>query len=288
MYYNARTYDPPLGRFISADAIVPEPGNPQSLNRYAYVKNNPLRYVDPSGHISEKNIAAGCGIDVTREDWEDLWHSTSIYKKWFSENSVDNEVFANMFDVFERGDILKFEKYDKQFEVMLMQLASNGNYVLWDINRHGWFGLHHAIGADAWALYKNTNVNIKEKAPLGFESYSHSRGAEGGWVGRNPHMENNEAWFGISARQPHVEIHGHPHWKKLIAASGKTGIAAYGVFSGANPVIGALQVAIAWLPGVGGGARYPVVADYPDYGFSPMAPITPDPLRSYSYYIQRR
>jgi hypothetical protein len=30
---------------------VPEPGNPQSLNRYTYVYNNPLRYTDPSGHI---------------------------------------------------------------------------------------------------------------------------------------------------------------------------------------------------------------------------------------------
>jgi RHS repeat-associated protein len=41
--YNARYYDPVLGRFISADTIVPEPGNPQSLNRYAYVLNNPLK-----------------------------------------------------------------------------------------------------------------------------------------------------------------------------------------------------------------------------------------------------
>ncbi len=37
-------------RFISADIIVPRPGNPQSLNRYAYVVNNPLRYTDPTGH----------------------------------------------------------------------------------------------------------------------------------------------------------------------------------------------------------------------------------------------
>ncbi len=48
--YNARWYDPSIGRFIQADSLVPEPGNPQSLNRYAYVYNNPLRYVDPSGH----------------------------------------------------------------------------------------------------------------------------------------------------------------------------------------------------------------------------------------------
>jgi RHS repeat-associated protein len=48
--YHARFYDPVLGRFVSADTIVPNPGNPQALNRYAYVNNNPLRYTDPSGH----------------------------------------------------------------------------------------------------------------------------------------------------------------------------------------------------------------------------------------------
>jgi len=49
MYYGARYYDAALGRFISADTIVPNPYNPQALNRYSYVYNNPLRYKDPSG-----------------------------------------------------------------------------------------------------------------------------------------------------------------------------------------------------------------------------------------------
>ncbi len=50
LYYGARFFDPALGRFLSPDTIVPSPGNPQSLNRYAYVLNNPLRYTDSTGH----------------------------------------------------------------------------------------------------------------------------------------------------------------------------------------------------------------------------------------------
>ncbi|MBK9943309.1 MAG: RHS repeat-associated core domain-containing protein [Kouleothrix sp.] len=92
LYYHARYYDPVLGRFVSADSVVPgsasggmdgvqlrpltvdfhEPGflgqiasenrgnddklntmglqNPQALNRYSYTQNNPLRWIDSTGH----------------------------------------------------------------------------------------------------------------------------------------------------------------------------------------------------------------------------------------------
>lgn len=53
-YYGARYYSHGIGRFISPDSIVPDPKNPQSLNRYSYCLNNPLRYVDPSGHQEYK------------------------------------------------------------------------------------------------------------------------------------------------------------------------------------------------------------------------------------------
>jgi len=39
-----------IGRFISPDPLVQAPFDPQSLNRYSYVRNNPLIYVDPSGY----------------------------------------------------------------------------------------------------------------------------------------------------------------------------------------------------------------------------------------------
>ncbi len=61
LFYQARFYDPAVGRFISADTIVPEPGNPQSLNRYSYVRNAPTRYTDPSGHMLSDGGDQGCG-----------------------------------------------------------------------------------------------------------------------------------------------------------------------------------------------------------------------------------
>jgi RHS repeat-associated protein len=59
-YYGARYYDPEIGRFISADTIVQAPFNPQTLNRYSYCGNNPINYVDPTGHIW--NIIVGAVI----------------------------------------------------------------------------------------------------------------------------------------------------------------------------------------------------------------------------------
>jgi len=36
---------------MSPDSIVPDPADPQTLNRYSYCRNNPVMYVDPSGHF---------------------------------------------------------------------------------------------------------------------------------------------------------------------------------------------------------------------------------------------
>ena len=49
---NGRIYDPEIGRFMSADPIVQDPTDTQSLNRYTYVGNNPLSYTDPTGYFS--------------------------------------------------------------------------------------------------------------------------------------------------------------------------------------------------------------------------------------------
>jgi RHS repeat-associated protein len=47
-YYGARWYDSSLARFTSPDTITA--GGTQGLDRYHYASNNPLRYIDPTGH----------------------------------------------------------------------------------------------------------------------------------------------------------------------------------------------------------------------------------------------
>ncbi len=60
MFYNARWFDPGLGRFAQADSVVP--GGVQGLDRYAGLGNSPVRYVDPSGHspVCVMGGSSGC------------------------------------------------------------------------------------------------------------------------------------------------------------------------------------------------------------------------------------
>jgi RHS repeat-associated protein len=52
-----RLYDARLARFITPDPFVTEPLNPQGLNRYSYVQNNPVNYVDPTGFQSQPDAS---------------------------------------------------------------------------------------------------------------------------------------------------------------------------------------------------------------------------------------
>ena len=62
-YYVARYYDPALGRFISADTIIPEAGSSQAYDRYAYVNNNPINNNDPSGHRAcDDDYGRACNV----------------------------------------------------------------------------------------------------------------------------------------------------------------------------------------------------------------------------------
>ena len=61
-YYGARYYDEQLGRFLAADSVLPDVYDPQQLNRFAYVRNNPIKLVDPDGHAAIAAIVLGAFV----------------------------------------------------------------------------------------------------------------------------------------------------------------------------------------------------------------------------------
>lgn len=71
-YMHARFYDPNVGRFLSADPIDDVYiGQPQSWNKYSYVRNNPVRFIDPTGLRCQPGEALGpdgCDSTVTAPD----------------------------------------------------------------------------------------------------------------------------------------------------------------------------------------------------------------------------
>ena len=65
-YLNARYYNPEDGRFMTEDSYRGEIMKPETGHLYVYCANNPVNYVDPSGHIAVKvaNAIAGAAISV--------------------------------------------------------------------------------------------------------------------------------------------------------------------------------------------------------------------------------
>ncbi|GAP06337.1 protein containing RHS repeat-associated core domain [Anaerolinea thermolimosa] len=49
-HYGARWFDPEIAHFVQADTVVPDASNPATFDRFAYTRNNPIRYNDPMGH----------------------------------------------------------------------------------------------------------------------------------------------------------------------------------------------------------------------------------------------
>ena len=82
-YEGARYYDPETGRFITEDSVVGSTSDPQSLNRYVYARDNPMKIVDMNGHewwnpmadlITAASDVVGAATDVG-------WSSASLSRR---------------------------------------------------------------------------------------------------------------------------------------------------------------------------------------------------------------
>ncbi len=82
MDYKARFYSPYIIHFSQPDTIIPDLSNPQSLNRYAYVRNNPIRYNDPTGHKECDDGGNKCKRYTTKDQIKDLKSDIKKRFKW--------------------------------------------------------------------------------------------------------------------------------------------------------------------------------------------------------------
>ena len=126
-YYGARYYDPTIGRFISADTIVPDPYNPQSLNRYSYCLNNPLKYTDPTGHdltVTDSGMTNCYGETIYDVYDGDTWVGSGsdwtgvrdVYDVYCSINGLSNGCTVNY-------------NYQSTHGTYPISLVSNGNMI---------------------------------------------------------------------------------------------------------------------------------------------------------------
>jgi len=111
MFYNARYYDPALGRFAQADTIVP--GGFQGLDRYSYVNNNPLRYTDPAGHLPRDKWIELYGKDyvkalesiLPKKKLDFLYSSSFSYGNIITIGNSDGDQTAYLFGISQDGDL---------------------------------------------------------------------------------------------------------------------------------------------------------------------------------------
>jgi len=92
MDFNARFYSSRLGRFISADTIIPEQTQGvQAWDRYAGMNNNPIRYKDSSGHTAEENNPPPPPITYDEEHglciniWNIGCSGGTSYEDWYTD-----------------------------------------------------------------------------------------------------------------------------------------------------------------------------------------------------------
>ncbi|HQR45834.1 MAG TPA: RHS repeat-associated core domain-containing protein [Thermoanaerobaculia bacterium] len=134
-YDHARHHDTGLARFTSPDVLGGKPGDPQSWNRYAYARSNPLKYVDPDG------------LTI----WSTTWRVAAFLRRegkavaHISE-ATRNKVLARIthaLDSIERTDGVKrvlIAETPEARDAVARQLSTNGKARA--IQRHGSFPDH--------------------------------------------------------------------------------------------------------------------------------------------------
>jgi RHS repeat-associated protein len=167
-YYKARVYSPTLGRFLQVDPI----GYEDQVNLYAYVGNDPVNRVDPSG-LSDLNLFH---ISDTIYEWARLFEPNQNDRGVFTVTghgnamgAYDSRSGANLrLRVDELVALAKAAGYDPGSQVLLLGNCSlaAGDYA----SRVAQFARGNVIAADGNVIYKKYyyayQMNERDRIPL--------------------------------------------------------------------------------------------------------------------------
>jgi len=199
-YYGARYYDPVIGRFITADKVSGKLGKPQTLNRYSYVSNNPLKLIDPSGNAEgeakynyyAQSDASNVSINPVSE-WE-MAEPDSFYSK--SGYGAGNDFVAVT------GKFSEAAWYDSTRNVSFIPSGIQGTVVdevtpaivgsaaglLYGLARGTGLAMETAVQKQASLLEKATAFEFKSRAKTFEYQFITQNPADLGWATRYGNM----------------------------------------------------------------------------------------------------
>ncbi len=250
-----------LGSFISPDTLVPEPGQPEGYNRYAYANGNPLRFSDPSGHFTEEQLIEWYG-ENWRSRFSQSWQNLLL-------DSNGDQLGAQFGDVVEAawGDNPK-----QQFVIVngyneMPALWHTSAKVAWDLAANGGaetssLGLYRTVAGGMGFSDDNllgASMRVRSGESLGrfgsartlhlMQAYSTDSAAQTSLLPANWAIGNQDLGFFVATN---LEFSGFDPVRFgtgiLSAAGGSTTVAAFGkAIMSRGTVIKALGAALAEL-----------------------------------------
>jgi len=177
-YFGARYYEASLARFTSIDPVITFDENrvdPQRWNRYAYVRNNPMRYVDPDGKAV--TVAA-----ILALGWAAFEIGSQIYDAYSTvETLADPEISARdkalVAGLFVAGAIAPGGGYSSAAKATLGK-ADNVAPTIGQLRRSGQADAHHIIQdaavRDLPGYSSNAAPGLRLPGPAGSAGTAHN------------------------------------------------------------------------------------------------------------------
>jgi RHS repeat-associated protein len=279
MYYNARWYDPALGRFAQADPMVQNPYYSTSYDRYSYVYNNPVKYIDPTGYFTEDEIK-----DYLKHTYGDVWEQ--YLKAWQSD-----DIFWQMLLHAELGDYLGAP-------TTLLGLghfyACEGQAFCFE-SENG-YGLEAYQGKGPYTLIRNGILEDTGSTPYtGGEVYTPGTGAPPYWA--QPQYDYSSGipvytgfWRVVTYGDPKSDPTWHGGDALPYCATACPGIVAMFISAPAGPIISGFFFGVSyysWLNHTLFRLEWSLTTSYisgPQFPPVPVFPIPFNPFKDFPWY----